>query len=110
QPLSLELSSYAALGVMGLVQMPAAMVLFATATRYLPSAEVALFILIESVLGPIWVWLVVGEVPPPLTFVGGAVILLTVAIHAVLGLRESHRRPGLDADCQPLTRHARSKV
>lgn len=101
QPLSLELSSYAALSVMGLVQMPAAMVLFATATRYLPSAEVALFILIESVMGPIWVWLVVGEVPPPLTFVGGAVILLTVAIHAALGLRESRRQRGVDADCQP---------
>src|SRR5699024_7509754 len=101
QPLSLSTSSYSALGVMGLLQMPAAMVLFATATRYLPSAEVALFILIESVMGPIWVWLVVGEVPPRLTFIGGAVILLTVAVHAVLGLRESRRQQGMQADCVP---------
>src|SRR5699024_1925025 len=64
QPLSLALPSYAALAIMGLLQMPAAMVLVAIATRYLPSPEVALFMLIESVLGPLWVWLVVGEVPP----------------------------------------------
>src|SRR5699024_8260928 len=89
---------YAALGVMGLLQMPAAMVLFATATRYLPSAEVALFILIESVMGPIWVWLVLGEVPPRLTFVGGTLILLTVAVHAVLGLRESRRQRRIPAE------------
>ena len=90
-PLSLQLPSYAALGVMGLVQMPAAMVLVATATRYLPSAEVALFLLIESVMGPVWVWLAVGEVPPQLTFIGAAVVLSTVTIHAVLGLREARR-------------------
>lgn len=89
QPLSLSASSYAALGVMGLVLMPAAMVLIATATRYLPAPEVALFLLVESVLSPVWVWLVVGEVPPAMTFMGGAVILLTIAVHAALGLRES---------------------
>jgi len=37
------------------------------------------------------VWLVVGEVPPQLTFVGGALVLLTVALHAGLGVRESRR-------------------
>lgn len=89
RPLSLQASSYAALAVMGLVQMPTAMVLVATATRYLPSAEVALFLLIESVMAPVWVWLAVGEVPPTLTFIGGAIILSTIAVHATLGLRQS---------------------
>ncbi len=91
QPLSLDASSYAVLGIMGLVQMPAAMVLIATATRYLPSPEVALFLLIESVMGPIWVWMAVGEEPPPLTFVGGAAILGAVAVHSWLALRESRQ-------------------
>lgn len=92
QPLSLGTSSYVALGIMGLIQMPAAMVLIATATRYLPSPEVALFLLVESVLSPIWVWLVVGEVPPSMTFVGGTLILLTVAIHAAVGLQASRHK------------------
>lgn len=91
QPLSLDVSSYAVLGVMGLVQMPMAMVLYATATRYLPAPEVALFLLVETVMGPVWVWLAVGEVPPELTFIGGAVVLLTITLHSVLSLRDGRR-------------------
>lgn len=87
EPLTLGVQSYAALGVMGLLQMPLAMVLMATATRYLPSPEVSLFLLLETLLGPIWVWLVLGEQVPPLTVYGGAVVLATVAVHSWLALR-----------------------
>lgn len=89
EPLALGLQSYAALGVMGLVQMPLAMVLMATATRYLPSPEVSLFLLLETVLGPFWVWLALGERIPLLTLYGGAVVLATVAIHSWLSLRDA---------------------
>ncbi|WP_308443949.1 DMT family transporter [Spiribacter halobius] len=88
EPLGLGLQSYAALGVMGLLQMPLAMVLMATATRYLPSPEVSLFLLLETVLGPVWVWLVLDEGIPLLTLYGGAVVLATVAIHSWLALRD----------------------
>ena len=51
--------------------------------------EVSLFLLIETVLGPVWVWLVLEEAIPPLTLLGGAFILGVVSVHAWLGLRES---------------------
>lgn len=87
EPFTLAAGSYAALGVMGLLQMPLAMVLMATATRYLPSPEVSLFLLLETILGPIWVWLALGEQVPPLTVYGGAIVLATVAAHSWLALR-----------------------
>ena len=87
EPFSLCLASYAALAVMGLVQMPAAQVLIATGTRYIPSPEVTLFMLIESVLGPVWVWMAMGEVPPEAAFIGGFIIIPTVIIHSLLNLR-----------------------
>jgi len=86
-PLSLPVASYGWLAIMGLVQMPLAMLGTMTATRYLSAPEVSLFLLLETVLAPIWVWLAVGEAVPPLTFYGGAVVLMTVAWHASLGLR-----------------------
>ncbi len=89
-PLALTLRSSLALGVMGLVQMPLAMVLIAVCTRYLPAPEISLFLLLESVLAPIWIWLAVGERPPPLTFVGGGLLLAAIAVHSWLGPRE-HR-------------------
>ncbi|NJO37460.1 MAG: DMT family transporter [Rhizobiales bacterium] len=43
--------------------------------RYLSAAEVALLILLESVLAPLLVWAVIGEDPGPWALVGGAVVI-----------------------------------
>jgi drug/metabolite transporter, DME family len=56
-----------------------------------PAAELTLLSLTEVVLGPIWVWLGVGEVPSPLTLAGGAIVLGAVAYQALGGVRR--KRP-----------------
>ena len=84
------------LALMGLLQLPLALVMMTEATRYLPSAEVALFLVIEAVLGTYWVWLVLGEEPPGATVLGGALILATLTAHSWLALRGErprHARP-----------------
>jgi drug/metabolite transporter (DMT)-like permease len=85
-PLSLPHSSYAWLVLAGLVQMPVALLLITSATRFLPAAEVSLFLLLETCLAPIWVWLVLGESPPATTFSGGVLIVATLVLHTLLGL------------------------
>lgn len=94
QPLGLDSASYLALGIMGLVQMPVATLLINSATRYLPSAEVALFYLLESVLGTLWVWYFLSEVPAQATLYGGALVIATLVVHAGITLRA---RPALAA-------------
>lgn len=79
------------LAVMGLLQMPVAMVMMTEATRHLPSAEVALFLVIEAILGTFWVWLVLAEEPPAMTLAGGTVILCTLAAHSWLALHGEQR-------------------
>ncbi|MDW5377724.1 DMT family transporter [Halomonas sp. HP20-15] len=94
-PLKLAPGSYAVLAVMGLVQMPLATALINNATRYLPSAEVALFYLVEAILGTLWVWWVLGERPPGATVYGGTLTLVTLVANAWLGLRaRAAARPG----------------
>lgn len=88
-PLALAPASYGWLALMGLVQMPVAMVCITSATRYLPSPEVSLFLLMETVLAPVWVWLAVAEEPPPLTLYGGGLVLVTVAAHSLWRLQAS---------------------
>ena len=90
-PLSLDAPSYGVLAVMGLVQMPVAMTLLAIGPRYLPAPEVSLWMLVETFLGPLWVWLVMGERPPEATWAGGALIVATLAAHSYLGLRAGRR-------------------
>ncbi|WP_129139368.1 DMT family transporter [Modicisalibacter coralii] len=86
-PLRLDAGSYVVLAVMGLVQMPLATALINNATRYLPSAEVALFYLVEAILGTLWVWWILGERPPGATLYGGTLTLVTLVANAWLGLR-----------------------
>ena len=63
-------------------------VLITLAPRYISAAEVNLFFLLETILGPLWVWLVIHEQPSIETIIGGIVIILTIATHSILVLRE----------------------
>jgi len=63
-------------------------VLITLAPRYITAAEVNLFFLLETILGPLWVWLVIHEQPSIETIIGGIVIIFTIATHSVLALRK----------------------
>ena len=62
-------------------------VLVTIAPRFIPAAEVNLFFLLETIIGPIWVWLIINERPTPETLIGGIVIIITIAIHSILKLK-----------------------
>ena len=64
-------------------------VLVTIAPRFITGAEVNLFFLLETILGPIWVWLVIKEQPSLETIIGGSVIILTIAIHSFLALKKT---------------------
>ena len=64
-------------------------VLVTIAPRFITGAEVNLFFLLETILGPIWVWLVVKEQPTLETIIGGSVIILTIATHSFLALKKT---------------------
>ena len=58
------------------------------APRYITAPEVNLFFLLETIFGPLWVWLVIHEQPSIETIVGGSVIILTIAVHSTFILKE----------------------
>ena len=64
-------------------------VLVTIAPRFIPAAEVNLFFLLETIIGPIWVWLIIKEQPSIETLQGGIVIIITIAIHSFYKLRNS---------------------
>ena len=64
-------------------------VLVTIAPRFITAAEVNLFFLLETILGPIWVWLVIKEQPSLETIIGGIIIILTLAIHSSLALKKT---------------------
>ncbi len=64
-------------------------VLVTIAPRFIPAEEVNLFFLLETIIGPFWVWMVIKEQPSIETIQGGVVIILTIAIHSFLKLKNS---------------------
>ena len=64
-------------------------VLVTIAPRFIPAEEVNLFFLLETIIGPFWVWMVIQEQPSVETIQGGIIIILTIAIHSYLKLKKS---------------------
>jgi len=75
---------------MGIFQVGAGLILYTLGSRSLPAAELALLSLAEVLLGPVWVWLFLGETASVNTLIGGAVLLAAIAGNAISGKR---RRP-----------------
>lgn len=72
---------------MGVFQVGAGLVLYTIGSRSLPAAELALLSLAEVLLGPLWVWLFLGETASANTLVGGLILLVAIAGNALSGKR-----------------------
>jgi DME family drug/metabolite transporter len=72
---------------MGVFQVGAGLILYTLGSRSLPAAELALLSLAEVLLGPLWVWLFLGETASLNTLIGGIVLLAAIAGNALSGKR-----------------------
>jgi len=75
--------------LLGAIVLPLSMGLITIGPRYIPAAEVSLILITEMAIGPLWVWLGIGEVPSTQTIIGGVMILTTMVIHSIIGLRQN---------------------
>ena len=74
------------IGLHGAVFTAISMAFLTLGPRYITSAEVALLVLLESVLAPILVWIVIGEDPGVWTLIGGVIIISVLFISNVIVL------------------------
>jgi drug/metabolite transporter (DMT)-like permease len=77
--------------LMGLLVMPVSWGLLTLAPRYTSPTNVSLFMLLEMVLGPFWVWLGTGERPSPAMIGGAALVLVTLAFYFLAAANEARR-------------------
>ncbi len=88
QPLLVAPVDVGLLLLLGGVILPVSFAMITLSPRYLQAPEVSLILLIETILGPIWVWLVLGEVPHSRTLIAGLLILGTLLTHTLFSLRQ----------------------
>jgi len=79
----------------GLVIMPVSFFCIANGPKYISGPEVAMFFLLETVLAPVWVWMIFSEVPPRDSLIGGAIMIAALVFHSLWQLRRERRRARL---------------
>ena len=73
--------------VMGVFQVGAGLAIYTMGSKVVPAAELTLLSLTEVLLGPLWVWMFIGETASFYTLVGGVILLMAIAGNALTGLR-----------------------
>lgn len=74
---------------LGIFQIGLGFLLFTLGARHLPAVELNLLALTEIILGPILVWIGIGEIPSNATLIGGAIIISAIVVIAILGATQS---------------------
>ena len=81
------LTSIAIILFLGTFQIGLSFVLYSIAIRHLQALESTLILTIEPLLNPLWVFLILSEIPGSLAFIGGALVLGAVIVRAYLSTR-----------------------
>lgn len=85
--LSIPANDIAIALAMGVFQVGLGLTVFTIGSKVVPAAELALLSMTEVLLGPLWVWLVLGETASAFTLGGGAILMFAIAGNALSGLR-----------------------
>lgn len=72
------LQSTIIISITGLIILPFSFVMLSRASRYTTASNVSMLMLLETVLGPLWVWVFISERPSYLTITGGVIVIIAI--------------------------------
>jgi len=86
-PFAVTVPDIGYLALLGLIISPLSFAMISAGPRYISAPEVGLLMPTETVLGPLWVWLILAESPSVYALTGGAVVIGALVIHSLAALR-----------------------
>ena len=84
----IQLLLIAGILALGIFQIAIPYLLYSIAIRHVRAFDAILVMTLEPVLNPIWVWLIIAEVPEPWSMVGGLIVIVAILLHGFF----RHRR------------------
>ena len=78
--------------LLGVFQLGIAYIFYSIAIKYLTALEAILFMFLEPILNPIWVFIVVGERPSLLSITGGVIVLITIILRSIISNKYEQKR------------------
>lgn len=79
-----DFSTAMKLSYLGIVQIGIAYAIFSFGIKRILAIEASLISMIEPVLNPVWVFLGYGEIPAPLSIVGGLIIIAGISVRTFI--------------------------
>jgi drug/metabolite transporter (DMT)-like permease len=73
--------------ILCLIIVPAAFILITLGPKRIPAAEVGMLMLLETVIGPLWVWLFLHISPNTAALQGGGLVIATLIIHTLIRIK-----------------------
>jgi len=87
-PLTASWRDVGVLAVMGVFQLGLGCLLLTRAVPHLLAAEIGLLSLLETTLGPVWVWLGIGERPSDAALFGGVIVITALLANQIVGMQQ----------------------
>ncbi len=81
-----------AIAITGCIILPVSFLSLSIASRHTAAANVSLLLLLETVLGPAWVWLALGEALTPRMLLGGTIVVGAIALYLMHARSMARRR------------------
>jgi len=91
-PLDASIRDISILAILGIFQLGIPCLLLVYVARFLLPAEIALIAMLEIVLGPLWVWIGINEVPSKETLTGGFIVLLCLLFHEIASMLSARNK------------------
>ncbi|UTT87301.1 DMT family transporter (plasmid) [Vibrio pelagius] len=89
-PASLNGTQFMFIALLGCIVVPFSGLFIAQSSKYLPAAQTALILLLELLLGPLWILLVLGIVPERENLIGGTIVLISLVLHSLWERKLKH--------------------
>jgi drug/metabolite transporter (DMT)-like permease len=87
--LQLSTGNVAGILALGIFQIAIPYLFYSAAIRHVRAFDAILVMTLEPVLNPIWVWLVIAEVPGLWSMVGGLIVIAAILLHGFLSHRQN---------------------
>jgi drug/metabolite transporter (DMT)-like permease len=88
QALQLTKGNIAGILALGIFQIAIPYLLYSIAIRHVRAFDAILVQTMEPILNPLWVWLIVAEVPGLWSIVGGLIVIVAILLHGFLSHRQ----------------------
>ena len=74
----------------GFFQLGFGFILITIGAKSTPSAVVGIIMLTEAILGPIWAWIFINEIPSLIVLIGGSIVLFAVLIQFLNSIKNKN--------------------